>query len=159
MSLLRALALERLFRGLVVLSVGFEGLRLSSTRYQSLTEWSQILGLVSRVNPKISDSVLHSSFYSWFVTLQSGSTSNWVALFAVIFLYGILICTEALGLWLDLLWAEKLTVISTFALIPFEIFELARGISVLKFAAFLINVFLVVWLYRTKWLPTRAPHL
>ena len=156
MTLLRALALERLLRGLVVLSVGFEGLRLSTSRAQSLTEWDQVLGLVSQINPRVSDSVLHSSFYSWFVRLQHGSTTNWVTLFAAIFCYGLLICTEAVGLWLDLLWAEKLTVVSTSALIPVEIFELAKGISLLKVGALIVNIFLVIWLYRTKWRPNRS---
>ena len=151
MSLLRFFSVERLLRGLVIISIGLEGLRLSSARYKSLTEWSQVVGLVTRFNPKIADSILHSSFYDWLFRLQSGKIGSWIALFAAIFSYGILICVEAVGLWLDLLWAEKLAVISTSAFIPLEIWELAKGFSLLKFGAFVLNVFLVIWLYRTKW--------
>lgn len=155
MSLLRFLSLERGFRGLVIISVGVEGLRLSSVRFKSLTEWNQVVGLVTSFNPSLANSILHSSFYDWLFKLQSGSAARWVALFGAIFCYGILILVEAVGLWLDLLWAEKLTVISTSAFLPLEIYELSKGFSVLKATAFVINIFLVIWLYRTKWHPHR----
>jgi len=152
-NLLRVLAFERFFRGLIIFSVGFEGLRLSSERFKSLTEWNQVVGLVTSFNPAIANSILHSSFYDWLFKLQSGNIQSWIALFGAILSYGILIIVEAIGLWLDLLWAEKLTVISTSAFLPLEIWELIKGVSLLKAAAFIINIFLVIWLYRTKWKP------
>jgi uncharacterized membrane protein (DUF2068 family) len=38
--------------------------------------------------------------------------------------YGVLELVEGVGLWLDQLWAEYLTVIATSLLVPFELYEL-----------------------------------
>jgi uncharacterized membrane protein (DUF2068 family) len=62
--------------------------------------------------------------------------------------YGILETVEGVGLWLDALWAEHLTVIATSLLIPFEIFELIRKPSAWKAGGILVNVVIVVYLAR-----------
>ena len=61
--------------------------------------------------------------------------------------YALLFATEGVGLWLQKRWAEYLTIVATASLIPFEIWELTRGLSVLKGAALAINIAIVVYLY------------
>jgi uncharacterized membrane protein (DUF2068 family) len=60
--------------------------------------------------------------------------------------YGVLELVEGVGLWLDQLWAEFLTVIATSLLIPFEVYELVRHPSVLKAGGILVNVAIVAYL-------------
>jgi uncharacterized membrane protein (DUF2068 family) len=60
--------------------------------------------------------------------------------------YGGLETVEGVGLWLDKLWAEYLTVIATSLLIPFEIYELIRKPSVWKAAGILVNLLIVAYL-------------
>jgi uncharacterized membrane protein (DUF2068 family) len=60
--------------------------------------------------------------------------------------YGVLETVEGVGLWLDALWAEYLTVIATSLLIPFEVFELIRKPSIWKAAGILVNLAIVVYL-------------
>lgn len=62
--------------------------------------------------------------------------------------YALLYATEGVGLWLQKRWAEYLTTVATASLIPLEIWELTRGLSVLKAAALTINVAIVIYLCR-----------
>jgi len=62
--------------------------------------------------------------------------------------YGGLELTEGVGLWLDQLWAEYLTVIATSLLIPFELYELTIGPSLWKAGGILVNVLIVLYLAR-----------
>lgn len=66
-------------------------------------------------------------------------------------LYGLLFATEGIGLWLEKRWAEFLTVFTTGALIPFEIYELSRRVTALRALALLANVAAVAYLvYRLR---------
>jgi uncharacterized membrane protein (DUF2068 family) len=61
---------------------------------------------------------------------------------------GVLELVEGVGLWLDQLWAEYLTVIATSLLIPFELYELAIAPSLWKAGGIVVNVLIVVYLAR-----------
>ena len=60
------------------------------------------------------------------------------------FLYAALFLTEGIGLALRQRWAEYLTIISTASLIPIEILEIYKGLSILKILLLLGNI-LIVW--------------
>src|SRR5437764_15151337 len=60
--------------------------------------------------------------------------------------YGALELVEGVGLWLDQLWAEYLTVIATSLLLPFELYELARKPSLLKAGGIAVNIAIVAYL-------------
>lgn len=62
------------------------------------------------------------------------------------FVYAALFIVEGIGLWRQKRWAEYLTVIATASLIPFEIFEVARRVSVPRVAILVINVLVVSYL-------------
>jgi len=62
--------------------------------------------------------------------------------------YGTLELVEGVGLWLDQLWAEYLTVIATSLFIPFEVYELAIRPSLWKAGGILVNVLIVLYLAR-----------
>jgi len=65
--------------------------------------------------------------------------------------YGALELVEGVGLWLDKLWAEYLTVIATTLLIPVEVYELAHKPSALKATGIAVNVLIVAYLaYRLR---------
>jgi uncharacterized membrane protein (DUF2068 family) len=60
--------------------------------------------------------------------------------------YATLYAIEGVGLLLQKRWAEYLTTIATASLIPFELYELAQRLTVLRAAAVIINVAIVVYL-------------
>ncbi|MEL6401004.1 MAG: DUF2127 domain-containing protein [Cyanobacteria bacterium J06626_4] len=65
--------------------------------------------------------------------------------------YGLVIETAAIGLWLGLTWAEPLFILLVAALIPLEVFEVWHHPSPTKVLFFAINVFIVGFLTR-RWL-------
>ena len=60
--------------------------------------------------------------------------------------YAVLYLVEGTGLWLQKRWAEYLTTIMTASLIPFELYELVRGVTVGKGLALAINVAILIYL-------------
>lgn len=60
--------------------------------------------------------------------------------------YGGLELVEGVGLWLDQLWAEYLTLIATSLLIPFELYELAVHPTLWKAGGIFVNVLIVSYL-------------
>jgi uncharacterized membrane protein (DUF2068 family) len=131
--------------------LGLAALRLSPQRKNSLSTWNDALETLSRANANISNSFLHSSLYLELFRLRNGEPFRWVILFAVITMYGCFICFEGIGLWLDIRWIEKLTVISTSVFIPVEIWEILQQLNIWKLAALILNLVAVVWLYRNRW--------
>ena len=69
------------------------------------------------------------------------------------FAYSALALTEGIGLMLEKVWAEYLTLGLTFAFLPWECFELIREPSLFRLALLLINLlvlFYLLWLLRKK---------
>jgi uncharacterized membrane protein (DUF2068 family) len=64
--------------------------------------------------------------------------------------YAVLEGVEAVGLWYQRRWAEYLTFIATTALLPLEVYELARTVSPLKIIALIVNIAVVLYLLRAK---------
>ena len=65
--------------------------------------------------------------------------------------YGSLFAVEGIGLWKGRRWAEYLTAITTGLLIPFEIYELTRRLTVVRASALVINTAAVIYLvYRLR---------
>jgi uncharacterized membrane protein (DUF2068 family) len=62
------------------------------------------------------------------------------------FFYAGLLLTEAIGLLLRKHWAEYFTVITTAALLPLEVYELARHLTPAKLLVLAINIAIVVYL-------------
>lgn len=68
------------------------------------------------------------------------------ALEAGTFFYAFLHLLEGIGLILEKTWAGYLVVIATSTLVPFEIYEIARRPTPLRFAFFFLNVGIVIYL-------------
>jgi uncharacterized membrane protein (DUF2068 family) len=64
--------------------------------------------------------------------------------------YAVLELVEAIGLWHERRWAEYLTVVATAGLLPLEILELSRRVTVFRVGALVINLLIVVWLVYRK---------
>ena len=66
-------------------------------------------------------------------------------------MYGLLFATEGIGLWMEKRWAEYLTIIATGSLIPFEVYELQRRVTVPRGLALVVNVAVLAYLiYRVR---------
>ena len=82
---------------------------------------------------------------------------------AAAFGYSAVALTEGVGLVLEKVWAEYLTLSLTIAFLPWEVFEIARKPNVFRIGVFVINLavlWYLVWLLRRKKssAPVRALH-
>lgn len=68
------------------------------------------------------------------------------ALGGLAFAYAALFLVEGTGLFLRKRWGEWFTIIVTGSLLPFEIYEIFKGVSAAKVATVIINVAVVIYL-------------
>jgi uncharacterized membrane protein (DUF2068 family) len=60
--------------------------------------------------------------------------------------YTVLLAVETVGLWYDRRWAEYLTFIETSVLLPYELYELTKGVSGFKVLTLVVNLTILVYL-------------
>jgi len=73
------------------------------------------------------------------------------------FFYSALFMTEGIGLALGKRWAEYLTIVSTTSLLPIELYEIAKHITIGKVAALVINLAVVAYLiFELRRFPKRS---
>jgi uncharacterized membrane protein (DUF2068 family) len=137
--LLRLIAIERSLRGLLLLSAGIYLLFHLSTDFGSVAE--RIIRSID-IDPR-------QHFIHRIVARLHRLHAHELRLAGLAALgYGGLELLEGVGLWLDQLWAEYLTVIATSLLVPFELYELAIHASIWKAGGILVNVLIVLYLAR-----------
>ncbi len=136
---LRLIAVERILRGLLLLAAGVYLLFHLSTDFGQLAE--RIIRSID-IDPR-------QHFFHGIIARLHGLHAHQLRIAGIAALgYGGLELVEGVGLWLDQLWAEYLTVIATSLLIPFELYELARHPTLWKAGGILINVLIVIYLAR-----------
>jgi uncharacterized membrane protein (DUF2068 family) len=151
---LKFISIERFLRGSLLVAVGISGLRITFNRTAFISEWQESIKLISSFSPSLVDAVTHSSIYSAILNIFQATSFKWVITFILLMLWGIIILVEAVGLWLDLIWAEYLTTISTSALLPLEIFELFAKFSFYRLAILIINLGVIIWLIYYRIMPS-----
>jgi len=81
------------------------------------------------------------------IALASGlSPGRLEALGIGAFFYATLFTIEGVGLWRGAHWAEYLTVIAGLSLVPFELIQVTRVVTVSRVAALLVNLAVVAYL-------------
>jgi len=135
--LLRLIAAERAIRGVILIAAGaYLFGHLHSDLGKLADRWMRKVEL---------DPNRH--FLRRVVEHLHNVTTNEVKIFAFAAVaYGVLELVEGVGLWLDKLWAEYLTVIATSLLVPLELYELARKPSMWKAIGIAVNVLIVIYL-------------
>jgi uncharacterized membrane protein (DUF2068 family) len=132
-----AIALFKLFKGALLLVVGIGLLELIHAEIAAL--FSLLLEalhinadqrLVHALVLKVDALQPHSILVAGLVSLA----------------YAALLLVEGTGLWLEVSWAAYLTVVSTSALIPFEIYELIEGATLPKIILLVVNLIIVLYL-------------
>ena len=62
--------------------------------------------------------------------------------------YAALLLAEGIGLWFEFSWAAYMTVVSTSALVPFEVYELIERATWPRIILLAVNLIIVVYLVR-----------
>jgi uncharacterized membrane protein (DUF2068 family) len=70
---------------------------------------------------------------------------------ALVVAYAAVRFTEAYGLWRERAWGEWVAAASGAIYVPFELYELARGVSWIKLAALALNLAIVAFMAYALW--------
>ena len=139
---LRMVAVFELAKGMLVL---FAGIGMLAFVHSDIQDLAAELLLHLHLNPasrvpgiflKLVERV--SSIDVWVLALGAG-------------VYATVRIAEGYGLWFDRAWAEWLGVASGLVYVPFEIYELAKGVTVLKLTTFSLNLLVVAVLADALW--------
>ncbi len=137
---LRAIALLEAFKGAIVLIAGFG---LLSFLGQDADDLAEQLVLRAHLNPA-------HHYPQIFIQAMAEVTDSYLWMLAgLAAFYATIRFVEAYGLWRERRWAEWLAALSGGIYIPFELYEIIRHATWLKFAALGLNVAVVaymVWL-------------
>ena len=149
--ILRLIALERCIRGVVLIAAGA----------YLLTHLGSDLGRIADRVMRALELDTRRPFLRHLIEKLHRLRASTVVITGIAALgYGLLESVEGVGLWLDRLWAEYLTVIATSLLIPVEVYELVRKPTLLKAGGIAVNVAIVAylaWLLRRR-LARHAPE-
>jgi uncharacterized membrane protein (DUF2068 family) len=139
---LRAIALFKLTKGLLLVIVGIGALKLLHRDVaETVFRWISIL----RVDPE--NRLIHGLL----THVMSVTPKQLAAASVGTFIYAALLLTEGTGLLLRKRWAEYFTIISTAGLIPLEAYEIHRHLTVAKIVVLLVNVAIVIYLIVRVW--------
>ncbi|HEU5267759.1 MAG TPA: DUF2127 domain-containing protein [Jatrophihabitans sp.] len=148
--ILRALAVERWLRGLVLLllAIGVFRLRTTQVSLQELfrRDLTALDPFFRQIHFNVSDSATIRTIEN--VLNAKPSTLNLIA-FAIL-CYGLLQVAEGVGLWSLQRWGEYVAVVGTTLFIPLEIYELTENVTWLKLIVLLINIAAVLYLLLAK---------
>jgi uncharacterized membrane protein (DUF2068 family) len=142
---LRLIAIDRIVHFLVIGALAAGTLLFVNDRAQLRGAWTRILNrLQGGVGGPLADSpngVLNDVDHLFTVSKST------LLLFGLAFAaYALINLVEAVGLWRARRWAEYLTLVEVVALVPYEIYELTKRISVLKILTLIINLAVVAYL-------------
>lgn len=129
------IGLFKFVKGLLLVAVGVGALKLLDKNVaQTVTRWVEAL----RVDPE------NRFIHSIIVRVFSVTPKQLKEISAGTFFYAGLLLTEGTGLLLRKRWAEYFTIITTSALIPLELYELAKRFTSVKVGVLALNV-AIVW--------------
>ena len=137
-----AIAIFKLFKGVTLIALGLGAFRLLNPEtVHRLTNWLLHFSLTTG-----------QQFIDRAIDVLSKLTRGHAAALGLgAILYGSLFTVEGVGLWKGKRWAEYLTVITTSMLIPFEVYELTKRLTIVRVSALAVNVAAVIYLvYRLR---------
>jgi uncharacterized membrane protein (DUF2068 family) len=143
---LRAVALFEAIKGTLALFAAFGLLAIIPAEARE-----DALELVGRLhlNPG-------KNYPAVFVHLMENAANTQLWLIAgLVVVYALVRFLEAYGLWRSRPWAEWLAAASGAIYVPFEIYEISRGVSSIKVAALVLNITIVAYMSHALWQSSR----
>jgi uncharacterized membrane protein (DUF2068 family) len=139
---LRAIALFEAFKGALALLAGFGVLAIIPKGARHIA-----VELVGRLHLNAG-----TNYPNVFLKVleDTANTQLWL-IAALVVVYACVRFVEAYGLWRSRPWAEWLAAVSGALYVPFELYELDRGFSWIKFGALLVNIAVVGYMCHALW--------
>jgi uncharacterized membrane protein (DUF2068 family) len=149
-AILRALAIERWFRGLILALLGIAVLKLKTTQVSLQDLFQKDLKSLDPFFRQIHFKVSDSSTITSIEKILHAKSSTLTIIGIALLLYAALQIVEGIGLWSLKRWGEYVAVVGTTVFIPLEIYEIVDKVSWLKIVVLVINVAAVVYLLLSK---------
>lgn len=149
-TIIRALAVERVLRGLVLLGGAYAILRFRSSQATLRRVFAADLPAARPLADRFGLDLDHSSLVSLANRALTTKLSTLAVLAALVGAYGVLELVEGVGLWRLQRWAEYLTVVATAVFLPLEIHEIAARPTVVRVGALVLNIAAIVYLLVAK---------
>jgi uncharacterized membrane protein (DUF2068 family) len=148
--ILRALAVERLVRGLLLLALAYGIWRFDGARGALKQVFNSYLPAFTPLSERFGVDLETSGPVQVIQQAFTARHSTLVLVAVGIVAYAILELVEAFGLWFKKRWGEYVAVVATGLFIPLEIHEILAKTTALRVGALLINLFAVCYILWTK---------
>ena len=144
--IIRALAIERLFRAVVIGVAAYAVWTFRGARGAIQATLDRDLPIFRAAGFKVDQmTVVHE-----LEKALAAKPSTLVLLTLMLAGYALLEVVEGVGLWLLKRWGEYFAVVATSVFLPLEIHDLAKGITMTRVVTFTINVAAVIYLLVSK---------
>ncbi|MGZ4576192.1 MAG: DUF2127 domain-containing protein [Mycobacterium sp.] len=144
--IIRALAVERLFRAVVIALAAYAVWKFRGARGAIQSTLDRDLPIFRAAGFKVDQmTAVHE-----LEKALAARPSTLALLTAMLAAYALIELIEAVGLWLLKRWGEYFAVVATSVFLPLEIFDLAKGITMTRVVTFTINVAAVLYLLISK---------
>jgi uncharacterized membrane protein (DUF2068 family) len=148
--ILRALAIERWGRGLIIVLLAIGVFRLKTTQVSLQQLFDRDLTSLKPFFDQIHFNVRDSSTINAVEKVLNAKPSTLNLIAAGLLGYGLLQIVEGIGLWSLKRWGEYVAVVGTTLFIPLEIYEITEKATWLKVVVLIINVAAVLYLVLSK---------
>lgn len=144
--IIRALAVERLFRAVVIALAAYAVWKFRGARGAIQATLDRDLPIFRAAGFKVDQmTIVHE-----LEKALAAKPSTLALLTLMLAGYALIEVIEAVGLWLLKRWGEYFAVIATSVFLPLELHDLAKGITMTRAVTFAINVAAVIYLLFSK---------
>jgi uncharacterized membrane protein (DUF2068 family) len=144
--IVRALAVERLFRAVVIALAAYAVWKFRGARGAIQATLDRDLPVFRAAGFKVDQmSVIHE-----LEKALAAKPSTLALITVMLSAYAVLQVVEGVGLWLLKRWGEYFAVVATSVFLPLEIYDLSKGITMTRVVTFTINVAAVIYLLISK---------
>ena len=144
--IIRALAVERLFRAVVILLAAYAVWKFRGARGAIQATLDRDLPIFRAAGFKVDQmTIVHE-----LEKALAAKPSTLSVLTLMLVAYAVVELIEGVGLWLLKRWGEYFAVIATSVFLPLEIHDLTKGITMTRVVTFTINIAAVIYLLISK---------
>jgi uncharacterized membrane protein (DUF2068 family) len=147
---LRLLAAERFVRGVLLVALAYGVYRFDGAQDSLERVFQDYLPTLRPLANKLGIDLQTTGPVKLIQKALTADHSTLELVAVGVLAYGALELLEGVGLWLMRRWGEYVAMVGTLVFIPLEVYELVERVTWLRVAAFVFNVFAVVYLLWTK---------
>jgi uncharacterized membrane protein (DUF2068 family) len=148
--ILRLLAAERFIRGVLLVALAYGVYKFDGAQNSLEKVFRDYLPTLKPFADKLGIDLQNTGPVKLIQKALTADHSTLELVAIGVLAYGALELLEGVGLWLMRRWGEYVAMVGTLVFVPLEVYELVERVTWLRVAAFVFNVFAVVYLLWTK---------